>query len=87
MQSALHSLLAKVKKVSKKLEKLSKSRNSKNNKKRAREDSDSDQESDKNFDSDNFHLDLEQTSIKADSFNGDLSEIDWSEEENDVNDK
>jgi hypothetical protein len=79
--------MAKVKKVSKKLEKLSKSRNSKNNKKWAREDSDSDQESDKNFDSDNFHLDLEQTSINADSLDGDLSEIDWSEEENSMNDE
>jgi hypothetical protein len=83
----LHSLMAKVKKVSKKLEKLNKSHNSKNTKKRPQEDSDSSKESDKNFDSDNFHLDLEQTSIKADSFDGDLSEIDWSEEENDVNDE
>jgi hypothetical protein len=77
----IHSLMAKVKKVSKKLEKLSKSRNSKNNSKRAREDSDSDQESDKNFDSDNFHLDLEQTSINDDGLDSDWSEIDWSDEE------
>ena len=39
------------------------------------------QESDKNFDSDNFHLDLEQMSINDDSLDGDLSEIDWSDEE------
>ena len=64
--------MAKVKKVSKKLEKLNKSHQSKNNKKRAREDSDSGEESDKNFDSNNFHLDLEETSLNADGFDGKL---------------
>jgi hypothetical protein len=77
----LHSLMAKVQKMSKTVEKLKKSRNSKNTKKRAREDSDSGEESDKNFDTDNFHLDLEETSINGDSWDGNVGEIDWSGDE------
>jgi hypothetical protein len=73
--------MAKVQKMSKTVEKLKKSRNSKNTKKRAREDSDSGEESDKNFDTDNFHLELEETSINGDSWDGDVSEIDWSGDE------
>jgi hypothetical protein len=79
--------MSQLKKVSKKLDKHLKKQTAKSNKKRAQEDSDSEKESVKDFDANNFHLDLEQTSINADSLDGDLSEIDWSEEENSMNDE
>jgi hypothetical protein len=63
--------------MNKKLEKHIKTQKPKSNKKRSHEDSDSEHESDKNFDTDAFHLDLDENSINAD----DLSEIDWADEE------
>jgi hypothetical protein len=73
----LHAIMAQMQKMNKKLEKHIKTQKPKSNKKRSHEDSDSEHESDKNFDTDAFHLDLDENSINAD----DLSEIDWADEE------
>jgi hypothetical protein len=77
----LHAIMDQVQKMNKKLEKHLKTQSSKSHKKRVRLDVDSDQESDKNLDSDNFHLDLEETSINAEGLDDDLSELDWSGEQ------
>jgi hypothetical protein len=73
-----HTLMAQADSVIKKLAKSIKKRKPKANKKGKRDDSDSDDESSKNFDPDSFHLDLEENSLKGDDSDADLSEIDWS---------
>ena len=76
----IHALMAQVKSVSKKLANAIKKKPPKTQNKRKREDSDSDEESDKNLEPDCFTLDLEEAAYNGSDSDDDFSSIDWEED-------
>jgi hypothetical protein len=75
-----HALVAQAKDVMQKLAKSTKNHQAKTSKKRKRDDSDSEAESDKNFDPDSFHLDLEEVSLKGSESDINEDDIDWGDD-------